>query len=118
MPAGTLPASSQGEKSKLMFLSHLLVWLLSICLGETATTTTYINNTTPPLHIHPHGHGHGHGHGHHRIHQNSNFLTCFQSDNHSTSLYDFKSLDIHGAEEIPLSRYKNKVLLIVNVASF
>uniref|UniRef100_A0A0L8G4P1 Glutathione peroxidase n=1 Tax=Octopus bimaculoides TaxID=37653 RepID=A0A0L8G4P1_OCTBM len=55
-----------------------------------------------------HVHNRGHIHGHLKLHRSTNFLTCYQSDNHSTSLYDYKSYDIHGAEEIPLSVYRDK----------
>lgn len=108
------PLTTSMEPSKLMFLSHLLASFLSICLCEGFSITTGLTEemTTRQNHVHSHGHSHGH------LHRSTNFLTCYQSDNHSTSLYDYKSYDIHGVEEIPLSVYRNKVLLIMNVASF
>lgn len=53
-----------------------------------------------------------------KFHKSNNLLTCYQSDNHTTSVYNFTLKDVHGEKTIPLSTYKGKVLVIVNVASF
>lgn len=53
-----------------------------------------------------------------KFHKSNNLLTCYQSDNHTNSVYDFSLMDVHGEKAVPLSTYKGKVLLIVNVASF
>jgi len=53
-----------------------------------------------------------------KLHKSNHLLTCYQSDNHTQSVYDFALRDVHNRTTIPLSVYKGKVLLIINVASF
>jgi len=45
-----------------------------------------------------------------------NRVPCFVTSNET--VYDFTEQDIHESEEISLARYKGKVMLIFNVATY
>ena len=79
-----------------------LVYLLATAFVASAAPTTQIVTTPLPR----------------KFHKSNNLLTCYQSDNHTTSVYDFVLKDVYGEKSVPLSTYKGKVLMIVNVASF
>lgn len=45
-------------------------------------------------------------------------VQCYPSRFGSPTIYNFTLMDIHKQEEVPLAKFKDKVVLIVNVASF
>ena len=52
------------------------------------------------------------------ISPNQGKVTCYHSYNSDESVYNYRLMDIHKRRWISLSKYRNKVMAIVNVASF